>query len=377
MNQKCVDPLGANTPASTITLGADGGERFLPLDALRGIAIALVVFHHVGFHFPSAPRGWLGDFLGGIGWAGVDLFFAISGYLITTILLRSSGKGSLRQFYIKRFFRIVPLYMIALFLFAVAAVITGNDREVLDRLWINVLFLTAWFIPFLGENGVPYTITWSVSVEEFAYLLFGAFSLTGVRGFRACLCWVVAGALAVRVTSIAFYAFEPITLYYFAPGRVDAIAAGGLAAIAAPWLVRRLTLRPWIPFLAWLLVVGVMVMLKRENPVVATLGYTLLAFSSAWVVLAVATLPRRERSRATQWLAKLGLVSYFVYLFHGFVIGALNRFLPEAWSLNLTAWGLVAATLLLSYVPARLSWHLLEKPLILLGRRIADQGGEK
>ena len=82
--------------------------RLVPLDALRGVAIALVIFHHVGFRFPTAPRGWAGDFLAAIGWAGVDLFFAISGYLITTILMRSSGKGGLRDFYIKRFFRIVP-----------------------------------------------------------------------------------------------------------------------------------------------------------------------------------------------------------------------------------------------------------------------------
>lgn len=346
--------------------------RLVPLDALRGVAIALVVFHHVGFRFPSAARGWLGDFLVAIGWAGVDLFFAISGYLITTILMRSAGKGALRDFYIKRFFRIVPLYLLALLLFVAAALLTGNDREVLGRLWINAVFLTAWFIPFLGENGVPYTITWSVSVEEFAYLLFGAITLLGAHRFRLSLYWIAVAALLVRVVSIVCFALEPITLYYFAPGRIDAIAAGGLAAIAAPWLVRRLSVSPWLPGLLWAATVGVLSLRHREDPLVATFGYTLIAFASAWLVLSIANQPRRKSFIVTEWVARLGLVSYFVYLFHGFVIVGLFRFLPVQWTAYLNAWVLAMATLVLTYLPAWISWKLFEYPLISLGRRIAS-----
>lgn len=348
-------------------------SRLVPLDALRGVAIALVIFHHVGFHFPTAPRGWLGDFLVAIGWAGVDLFFAISGYLITTILLRSTDKGALRDFYIKRFFRIVPLYLLALLVFVAASLWTGNDREVLGRLWINAVFLTAWVIPFLGENGVPYTITWSVSVEEFAYLLFGALTLLGTHRFRLSLPWIIASALVLRVVAIACFAFEPITLYYFAPGRIDAIASGGLAALAAPSMVRKLSVSPWIPWLAWAATVGALSLRHREDPLVATLGYSLIAFASAWLVLSIANLPKRKSGFVTEWIAKLGLVSYFVYLFHGFVIGALFRFLPEQWNGCLNTWVLALLTLLLTYLPAWISWKFLEYPLIRVGRHIASR----
>ena len=366
-----------NPAASIIDRTEDSVEpshgRLVPLDALRGVAIALVVFHHVGFRFATAPRGWFGDFLVAIGWAGVDLFFAISGYLITTILLRSTGKGALRDFYIKRFFRIVPLYLLALLVFAAASLLTGNDREVLGRLWINAVFLTAWVIPFLGENGVPYTITWSVSVEEFAYLLFGAITLLGAHRFRLSLYWIIIAALVIRVISIAWFAFEPITLYYFAPGRIDAIAAGGLAAIAAPSLVRRLSVSPWIPWLVWAATVSVLSIRHREDPLVATLGYTVIAFASAWLVLSIVNLPKRKSFLVTEWIAKLGLVSYFVYLFHGFVIGALFRFLPEHWTGYLNAWVLAIVTMVLTYLPAWISWKFLEYPLIKIGRRIASR----
>lgn len=367
---------GAKTAAAIVerteTSSQPSQGRLVPLDALRGVAIALVVFHHVGLRFPSAQRGWVGDFLVAIGWAGVDLFFAISGYLITAILLRSTNEGALKDFYIKRFFRIVPLYLLALLLFVAAALLTGNDREVLGRMWINALFLTAWFIPFVGENGVPYTITWSVSVEEFAYILFGAITLLGAHRFRLSLYWIAVVALAVRVVSITCFAFEPITLYYFAPGRIDAIAAGGLAAIAAPWLVRKLSVSPWIPALVWAATVGVLSLRHREDPLVATFGYTLIAFASAWLVLSIANLPKRKSFIVTKWVARLGLVSYFVYLFHGFVVVGISSFLPLQWTSHLHAWMLAIATLLLTYVPAWISWHYLEYPLIRLGRRIAN-----
>lgn len=372
-----MSPLPTNVAATTVARAEASEEpfdgRLVPLDALRGIAIALVILHHVGLRFPDMARGWFGNFLVAIGWAGVDMFFAISGYLITTILLRSFESGALRAFYLKRFFRIVPLYLLALLVFAAASFLTGNDREVLGRLWMNALFLTAWVIPFFGENGVPYTITWSVSVEEFAYLLFGAITLLGAHRFRLSLYWITVAAFAIRVISIGWFAFEPITLYYFAPGRIDAIATGGLAAIAAPSSVRRLSVSPWIPWLVWVATVGVLSILHREDPLVATLGYTLIAFASAWLVLSIANLPKRKSGVVTAWIAKLGLVSYFVYLFHGFVIGAVFRFLPALWSSYLNVWVLAIATLLLIYPPAWLSWKFLEYPLIKTGRRIASR----
>lgn len=349
----------------------DAPDRLVPLDALRGVAIALVIFHHVGLRFPSAPRGPIGDLLVATGWAGVDIFFSISGFLITGILLRASGRSALKAFYTKRLFRIVPLYLVALVVFLAGSLWLGNDREVIGRLWMNALFLTAWVIPFVGENGVPFTITWSVSVEEFAYLLLGAVALFGARRFRHAL-WVIAAlALLVRALSPAWLGAAPITMYYFAPARIDAIAFGGLAALAGPALARRAAVAPWIPALLTAALIAWMAHWGREDMRIVVAGYSLLGMASAWLVLCVARLPAGAHALPTRVLASLGLVSYFVYLFHEFVIAAVGRALPAAWDARIDAWLLALTVALLTWMAARVSWAVFELPLIHAGRRIA------
>ena len=347
------------------------GNRLPALDALRGVAISLVIFHHVGLRFPNVWRGWAGDFLVNIGWAGVDIFFAISGYLITSILLHASETGAIRAFFIKRFFRIVPLYLVAIALFVCTSYVFGYEHAVIDRIWINLLLLTAWFIPFFGDNGVPYIITWSVSVEEFAYLLFGAIACAGAGRLRSSLWWIIAAALIVRIAAIALFHLQPITLYYFAPGRIDAIAMGGLAA-AMPSMNRR-AIAPWIPWIVVIATVGLLSYMGRGHPFVATVGYTTIAIASAWLVASIASAPARTHMLVTRALARLGLVSYFVYLFHEFVVAGLLLVIPHAWLAYANAWLLAAIVTLLTYIPARLSWTLLESPLIRLGHRIASR----
>ena len=106
--------------------GGGHGARQVPLDALRGIAIALVVIHHVWWRFPVAQHDPLARFVAGIGWAGVDLFFGISGYLITSILMKARRPGALRAFFVKRFFRIIPVYIVALAVFLMVSLLTGT-----------------------------------------------------------------------------------------------------------------------------------------------------------------------------------------------------------------------------------------------------------
>lgn len=352
---------------------APAGNRLVALDALRGVAIALVIFHHVWFRFPEVHYSNLGKFVAGIGWAGVDLFFAISGFLITTILLRSPIGMPLRAFYIKRFFRIIPIYMLAVALYVLAAVLVGQDGEIIHRIWLNVVLLTAWAIPFLGENGVPYTITWSVSVEEFAYILLGAMLFVNRGGFSRGLRWVVVSALVLRIASIAIFAFEPITLYYFAPGRVDGIAMGGVFATLRPSVVRRIAMPSWVPWLVWFGVVAACSLFKRESVVVATIGYTAIACASAWLVLCVANGSSSRSWVVTGWLASFGLVSYFIYLFHGFVIGALAAALPPNVANAFGVWFISGLVALLTFLAAKVSWHLVEYPFIQYGRQLASR----
>jgi peptidoglycan/LPS O-acetylase OafA/YrhL len=353
------------------TIGVTRVQRVVQLDAVRGVAIALVILHHVWYRFPNLHGGLVSRFFATIGWAGVDLFFGISGFLITTILMRSSGPGSIRSFFVKRAFRILPIYLIALSAFALVSALNGVDRDVLHRIWINAGLLTAWFIPFLGESGVPFTITWSVSVEEFAYVLLGCLVLFGTGFLKKSLPWLVLGALVLRAVSIGAFMLEPVSMYYFAPGRIDAIAMGGIMAKLprnAPILSWP---RPWILWLTWFLVVGACSSIGREAVSVAVFGYTVVAIVSAWLVLRVSVESGPRPSLVTRAFASLGLVSYFVYLFHEFVIGAAFTFLPARLTAVLGFWALTGCVVLLTYALGMVSWRLFELPLIELGREIA------
>lgn len=348
------------------------GGRDAGLDALRGFAILIVIIHHVGLKFPATPRTSLGSFFVDIGWGGVDLFFAISGFLITRILLKVEGPQGIQGFFVKRFFRIVPLYLAALALFLAASLLFGQDREVISRLWMNLLFLTAWVIPFLGENGVPYTITWSVSVEETAYLLFGLLALLGPSVLRRSLAWIVIVAVLVRYVLVS-EGFPPESAYYFAPGRLDAIALGGIFAVLLEQGFKPGRFSVALPFAATVAMLGVLALWSRHNPTVAVLGYTGVGVLAAWLVGAIACSKRGRDNVVVRLFAKLGLVSYFVYLFHGFVIAAMHLVLPDALATHLSVELLSVVAVLLTYIPALVSWKYFERPMIALGRRLAEK----
>ena len=353
-------------------VGPSFTSRDAGLDALRGFAILIVVIHHVGLKFPTAAISPLGRFLVDIGWGGVDLFFAISGFLITRILLEVEGLQGIHGFFVKRFFRIVPLYLAALALFLATSLLFGQDREVITRLWMNLLFLTAWVIPFVGENGVPYTITWSVSVEETAYLLFGLLALLGPSVLRRSLGWLVIAAMLVRLVLVTG-GFSPESAYYFAPGRLDAIALGGMTAVLVQRGFKPGRFSVALPFVATVAMLGVLAIWSRHNPAVAVLGYTCIGVLAAWLVGAIACSKRGRDNVVVRLLAKLGLVSYFVYLFHGFGIAAMNLVLPGAFASNLSVEVLSVVAVFLTYIPALVSWKYFERPMIALGRRLADK----
>lgn len=343
------------------------------LDVLRGIAITFVIGHHVALRFPQMVSDPLAAFLKNVGWAGVDLFFAISGFLITGLLVKHSSLSGVKGFFIKRFFRIVPLYLIAIFLYASISILDRYELDILHRLWINLTFLTAWAIPVLGEDGVPYTISWSLSVEEFAYLTLGLFCLISPSRFRPFL-WAVAGiAITIRCLVIFQHPFDPLLLYYFAPARLDSIAFGGLVALG---LGASLTQHRYAsPILAASLIAILFVFanLGRASAITQSGGYMVFGLLAALLVGALATIRSQLISWPSRLLAWIGKVSYFLYLFHMFVIAAFNLSIFLLFRNICGFWGLFAVSLGLTCAAAALSWRYFEEPLITHGRRIANR----
>ncbi len=183
------------TSASTSEATVASPISYLPfLDGLRAISILLVL----GFHQLGPVTGWIGGQLNG--WVGVDLFFIISGYLISSILLKEQekkGTFSLKNFYVRRWLRICPAYYtFLLFMLGFMLFRGGSDFSAFAMAGLyltNIDMCASWgLIP--ATTGLLHS--WSLSVEEQFYLLWpGAMKLSGKRAFAVCMFVLVAAYL--------------------------------------------------------------------------------------------------------------------------------------------------------------------------------------
>ena len=339
-------------------------NRSVLLDCIRACAILAVIVYHVATRYDQAALDPVAQIFRRYGLLGVDVFFPLSGYLITRFLLKADRPHLIGVFFQRRFFRIVPLYVAAVTIFFAAVSLLGLEGENTDRIWVTYLFLTGWFIFFEGREAVPYTITWSLSVEEFAYILFGLCAWLGRRNLPVFLLGLSTFALGLRLwLNVGLEEFPGV--YNFPPARLDSIAIGGLVAILLERRVRGLAvglglataatflLALWVPAL-W-----------------SSLKYTFIAFGTAALIVLFETQLRGLGEQRLKWLADIGFYSYFTYLFHIFNIHILlefwERFFPEAVA---PFWGVVLAALMLTQIQAVLSFRFFEGPIMTLGRRL-------
>ena len=181
---------------------APAGPAHLPaLDGVRGLAVLVVVIHNAGWLGGPTEQFILKLYssVTSTGWIGVSLFFALSGYLITGILLDSRGKaGYFRSFYLRRTLRIFPLdyAFIALVVFVAAPL--AWDREWASAVWRNQwsywLYVSNWTQPFgISIHGI--THLWSLAVEEQFYFIWPVLAWRLGRGglVRLCLGMIAAG----------------------------------------------------------------------------------------------------------------------------------------------------------------------------------------
>jgi peptidoglycan/LPS O-acetylase OafA/YrhL len=348
-------------------------QRFLDaryfdsLDGLRGISILAVVWHHTGGH------------LGGIlaqGHLGVALFFAISGLLITTLLLREqarSGTISLPRFYLRRTLRIFPLYyaVIALYVLVVAALERGTPAGVgfFANLPAYLTYTSNWFVDLTGGNRVIFYFAWSLATEEQFYLLWPSvvrFTRTWWLAplFMAGLIllgeagrWAVeSGRLApdplpVRmVTSLA----TPIGL-----GCLAAYLLHRPAGFRAAW---RLAGQPWSAPLALAALVAALAIPATPMALVALAMTALIVTCSIrpdhplrWVL----------EHRALRYV---GTISYGMYLLHMLALNASRRLVPGAGVLLHFA---VAAAL--TILAAAISHRYFERPILALKDRLGGR----
>jgi peptidoglycan/LPS O-acetylase OafA/YrhL len=352
-------------------------QRHIPaLDGLRGIAILLVVVFHYWLGWTAGPLDQFVQFWAGAGWIGVDLFFVLSGFLITGILLASKGRaGYFRVFYARRVLRICPLYFIVLLFL----LLIGTSRAPWP--W---LFLTNVQVAFEGRQLPPgVDVTWSLGVEEQFYLVWPAVVLLCSRRSLLLLCVTLAALAFIGRLLLLGMGVTPFVVYMLTPARMDSLAVGAAAAVLArgrtgPCALharaRRVAIVAGGVLLAVALANG---RLMQHAWGVQVLGFSAAAVLFAAVLLTVLGAPDGRLSRALEnrVLRVFGEKSYALYLLHMLVREALLHVFesnPPAlvagsvlpMELAFTGLGLV-----LSLGLAYLSWHLLEAPMLRLKAR--------
>lgn len=348
-----------------VSLGAElaafRSHRSELLDCIRGVAIIAVLIYHVVTRYDYYSLDWVARMAGRYGGLGVDVFFPLSGFLITRYLLKANESKMIKYFFMRRFFRIVPLYFLAVTFFLVLSSISGST-ETLDRIWIVYTFLTGWFIFLDGAASVPYTITWSISVEEFAYILFGLAALITRRRLPQVLALVAVFALFLRI----WLEFQGAAhIYNFPPARLDSIALGGLLA----WALDRK-----LPFVVpgVVLATGAVYAIALSVPVLwEPLKYSFITLGACSAIALFETALKGTRALGFGWLASIGFYSYFTYLFHLFTIEIVLELaarLGGGWLPPF--WGTVAVSLAITHAAAMVSFRLFEGPLLRFGRRL-------
>ena len=357
-------------------------ERDPRLDGVRGIAILLVLVCHltqyggIGPNGPWADRTWKALTLP-MGF-GVDLFFVLSGFLITGILLDTrDGPGYFKTFYARRVLRIFPLYYASL---AVALLLLPVLRR--DAFWywtytINYRFADiSWpRVPYLGHF-------WSLAVEEQFYLVWPAL----VRFLpRRVLPWVCVAAVALggwgRVH--AFNAGEPPRANIVTHLHLDGLAIGSLLA----WLARRPGGLPrWRGLAGPVAAIGAVacvVLIARgggDGPELASRAFqqTALALTFGAGLLLAVTAEAGSRFRAAlcaPWLTRVGLYSYSLYVIHAPILVWAGRhhmgaeLLPRVFGSRLPGFFLIAAGYAaLCLALSALSYHQFERRFLALKR---------
>jgi peptidoglycan/LPS O-acetylase OafA/YrhL len=352
-------------------------KRLAELDGLRGLAALAVLVAHL---FGEPEHGWRGLSLG---WLGVSVFFALSGYLIGGIILDDLGKpGFFRGFFTRRAARILPIYGVVVVLTLLALVLVSGAP------WADVTLHPAAYLTFTtniliasGQDGGAWLLpTWTVAVEEQFYLLL---PLLVAFTPRKHLLWVLATLCAASIAYRGFLApIHAEAAGMLLPGRADTLLYGVIAACLqrSVDMSRRVHLVRYAGLAALAGLVGVLA--SGNYALTVVLSPALVGLATASLILLAAL--GEQDLRAARWplLAWFGTISYGLYLVHQPISGLLHGLIlngrPDVGSGAQIAVTLLAAAV--SIAVAWASWRGFEKPILDLSRRgahraMADESG--
>jgi peptidoglycan/LPS O-acetylase OafA/YrhL len=356
------------------------GTHLPALDGLRGLAVLMVVVFHV-FQVEPAPTATLPRVLylaTRIGQTGVDLFFVLSGFLITGILFDTKhAQHYFRNFYGRRTLRIFPLYygVLVMGLIVIPRILgTGPAALGIHPLW---LWTYTTNLPMaLGAETTWFGHFWTLAIEEQFYLVWPAVVLAFERRtlMHVCAGCVVAAALFRLIAESA-----GISSFSFTFCRMDSLTLGAWLALAArgPRGVRGWQTPARVVFLASVVLLAPLYVVASGSgaPWLQVIKFSAVAVGFGALLSLAITAERRSwtgRLFHARPLRGLGRYSYGLYVYHPFLISlaaaqfSTDRLVAHGWSAAAALWLRVGSVLLLSFAAAWLSWQLYERPVLSL-----------
>jgi peptidoglycan/LPS O-acetylase OafA/YrhL len=323
------------------------------LDGVRAICVLFTIFNHV----PGTPS-WVN---GGV---GVDVFFALSGFLITSLMVverAKTGRTSLRGFYFRRFFRIVPLYLVAFMATGFAAWVLGFSGDASKfqqflHLWPWVLTFNRELCPLNVCGATLFGHAWTIGIEEKFYVIFPLLFV----------CWRSAKALCFVLALVGFIVAVALP--------IDMLR--GYVGIIFGCLFALLTYgrnfgSGFSDFLCLLVMaLGYCIATFWQMPE----AHLIISFASAYLISSMAGSENSRLSRllGAKWLAWAGTLTYGIYLFHVLTVNALEIMfsrLPE-FEVKWLVRGMFAYVL--TFILAHFLHRFIEQPFIKWGRELAQ-----
>lgn len=346
--------------------GAFGaGGRVLELDSLRGLAcLAILVYHLMPHRFPG-------------GWAGVDLFFILSGFLITSIILKSfHERRFLAHFYMRRGLRIWPVYYLTVLLLVAAAPILPRPSNLGG---VPYLLTYTQNVPLYWSSTAPHFAsylmhTWSLAIEEQFYLIWPALiCIVGRRG-------VIPLSLALAFASV--WARGHGFHWWLLLARGDGLAMGSMLAVMLSsrggeiwrpmmmrWAFGTASVAAIMYLIAFSASGGMSPLDMPMWPASTVLVVNLFGFGVVGLVVCLQGHPALRPLRG-RWLVKVGQLSYGLYMYH-YVVLLFSDDLAQRFGLGGRPFWRLALTAVAIFALAGVSWRYVERPFLRLKERFS------
>lgn len=361
-------------------------ERFNGLDHLRALAIILVLlYHYRAFKHPV----WI-ETVGKFGWTGVDLFFVLSGFLISGQLfkeMKNIGTIHVKTFYIKRFLRIFPPYFFTLFLYFTFPFF--REREALPPLWKFVTFTQNYGLDVINQG--TFSHAWSLCIEEQFYLILPLLLLLMMptklfKYFVILIILILSFSLTMRLiiwsdsvggidnSSLEFWRLWYMKIYYPTHTRLDGLGIGVFTGYLMQYserfkeIINRNGNRL---FLMGIVLLGIAFWICNEqsSEAASTFGFTWVAISYGFIVVSAvseSSFLSRTRFYITSELAAL---SYAIYLSHKGIIHIVQNVF-EYFGLENSDTVSFIVCLLACIIVGLLYRFIIEKPFVILKNKI-------